>query len=59
MEIIKKKLSDLIPASYNPRKDLQPQDPEYLMIKNSIEKHGFVQPIVWNKRTNHIVDIMM
>ena len=29
MEIVKKQLSELIPADYNPRKDLQPGDPEY------------------------------
>jgi hypothetical protein len=29
MNIEKKNVKDLLPADYNPRKDLQPGDPEY------------------------------
>ena len=36
MEFKKIKISDLIPASYNPRKKLKPGDREYENIKNSI-----------------------
>ena len=39
----------LIPATYNPRKNLKPSDAEYVKIKNSIEKFGFVSPLVINK----------
>lgn len=39
----------LIPATYNPRKDLKPDDAEYIKIKNSIVKFGFVSPLVINK----------
>lgn len=55
MEIRKVKIKDLIPAEYNPRKDLQPGDPEYNKLENSLEDFGYVEPIVWNERTGHIV----
>ena len=45
----------LNPAPYNPRVDLKPSDVEYQHIKNSIENFGYLDPIVWNKRTGNIV----
>jgi len=41
-------LKELSPARYNPRKDLQPNDPEYQAIKRSIEEFGYVDPIIVN-----------
>lgn len=55
MEIIKKDVSELLPADYNPRKDLKPSDPEYEKLKRSIEQFGYVDPVIWNKRTGRIV----
>ena len=55
MEIKLMKLEDLKPADYNPRIDLQPGDPEYEKIKRSIEVHGCVEPLIWNKRTETLV----
>lgn len=55
MIIEKKKLSELIPADYNPRKDLQPGDPEYDKLKRSLDQFGYVDPIIWNKATGRIV----
>ena len=55
MQIEKKKLTDLIPADYNPRKALKKGDKEYEKIKRSIDEFGFVQPVIWNKRTARIV----
>lgn len=55
MEIRKVDIKDLIPADYNPRKDLQPGDPEYEKLKKSIEGFGYVEPIVWNEDTGRIV----
>lgn len=55
MRIEKRKIEDLIPAIYNPRKDLQPDDPEYAKIKRSIETFGYVDPIIVNERTGTIV----
>lgn len=49
MNIQKIQVSKLIPATYNPRKDLKPNDEEYIKIKNSIENFGFVSPLVINK----------
>ena len=51
MLIENKKLTDLIPADYNPRKDLKPGDDEYEKLKRSIEQFGMVQPVIWNKTT--------
>jgi DNA modification methylase len=43
------------PAPYNPRKDLQPEDAEYQALKRSIERFGYVDPLIWNRRTGHLV----
>ena len=45
----------LIPADYNPRKDLRPGDPEYDKLKRSLEEFGYVEPVIWNKTTSHVV----
>ncbi|MDP8259543.1 MAG: DNA methyltransferase [Candidatus Gygaella obscura] len=42
-------------ASYNPRKDLKPGDPEYQKLTRSIDEFGFLEPLVVNKRTKHII----
>lgn len=49
MNIQKIQINKLIPATYNPRKDLKPNDEEYIKIKNSIENFGFVSPLIVNK----------
>lgn len=49
MEIKKITINKLIPATYNPRKDLKPSDAEYQKIKKSILEFGFVCPLVVNK----------
>lgn len=52
---------DLIPvakinaAPYNPRKDLKPGDRDYESLVKSIEKFGYIDPIVWNRRTGNLV----
>ena len=43
MNIEKKNVKDLLPADYNPRKDLKPGDPEYEKLKRSIEQFGYVE----------------
>ena len=55
MIIEKKNTADLLPADYNPRKDLKPGDAEYEKLKRSIEEFGFVEPVVWNRRTGFVV----
>ncbi len=51
MKIEKKSVDQLIPADYNPRKDLKPGDPEYDKLKRSLEQFGYVDPLIWNERT--------
>ncbi len=48
-------ITKLIPADYNPRKDLQPGDPEYEKLKRSLDEFGYLEPIIWNKQTGHVV----
>lgn len=55
MRIEKRKIDELIPAIYNPRKDLTINDAEYKKIKRSIETFGYVDPIIVNERTGVIV----
>jgi DNA modification methylase len=42
-------------AKYNPRKDLKPGDIEYEKLKQSIQTFGYVEPVLWNKRTGNII----
>ena len=45
----------LVPTDYNPRKDLKPGDPEYEKLKRSLTEFGYVEPVIWNKTTGHVV----
>lgn len=49
MNLQNRKLSELKPAKYNPRKKLTPEDVEFQRIKRSIEQFGYVDPIIVNK----------
>ena len=51
----KKNTADLLPADYNPRKDLKPGDAEYEKLKRSIGQFGYVEPVIWNKTTGRVV----
>ena len=55
MLIERKNTADLLPADYNPRKDLKPGDAEYEKLKRSIEQFGYVEPVIWNKTTGRVV----
>jgi DNA modification methylase len=52
MLIEKKKISELKPAPYNPRKSTEKQEQH---LKASLEKFGVVEPIIFNKQTGFIV----
>jgi DNA modification methylase len=52
MIIEKKKISELIPAPYNPRQSTAKQEKH---LKESLEKFGLVEPIIFNKQTGYIV----
>ena len=55
MRIEHKAISELIPAPYNPRKDIQPYDEEYEKLKRSLQEFGYVEPVIWNERTGYVV----
>ena len=55
MRIETLKLKDLNPASYNPRKELKPGDPEFEKLKRSITEFGYVELIIVNERTGNTV----
>ena len=55
MQITTKKISELIPAEYNPRVDLKPGNALYEKLKSSIQEFGYIEPIIWNERTGHVV----
>lgn len=55
MDIQKIAVDKLKAAEYNPRKDLQPGDEEFEKLKRSIEEFGYVEPVIWNKRTGNVV----
>ena len=55
MIIERKNTAELLPADYNPRKDLKPGDAEYEKLKRSIEQFGYVEPVIWNKTTGRVV----
>lgn len=48
-------VSDINPAPYNPRKTLEPGDPEWARLKSSIEAFGTVDPLVWNRTSGNLV----
>jgi len=52
MIIEKKKISELIPAPYNPRQSTKKQEAD---LKRSLEKFGVVEPIIFNQRSGYIV----
>lgn len=55
MNIQKIPATSLNPAAYNPRKDLKPGDAEYEKLKRSLSEFGYVEPVIWNHRTGHVV----
>lgn len=55
MVIRKILVSEINPAVYNPRLDLQPGDPDYEKLKKSIATFGYVEPLVWNERTKTLI----
>jgi hypothetical protein len=52
MDFDKIKITDIVPAQYNPRKI---SNEEYNKLSNSISEFGFVDPIIINLKNNHII----
>lgn len=48
-------IDQLIPSDYNPRVELKPGDAEFESLRRSIDTFGFVEPVVWNERSGHVV----
>lgn len=55
MQIESLSISLLKPAPYNPRLTLKPGDLAWEKLARSLAEFELVQPIVWNRRTGHIV----
>ena len=55
MEIRRLPVHCIQPSVYNPRQTLKPGDPAYEKLKRSMEEFGFVEPLVWNERTETLV----
>ena len=55
MHIERHSLSELKPAPYNPRVRLKPGDAAWQKLERSLQEFELVQPIVWNRRTGHVV----
>lgn len=45
----RRRLNEIFPAEYNPRKDLQPGDEEWKNIARSLAAFGYVDPIIINQ----------
>ncbi len=52
MKIVKKKISELVLPEYNPRRITNKQLEQ---LEKSIVEFGYIVPIIWNKRTGHVV----
>jgi len=48
-------IEQINPAPYNPRKDLQPGDPDYDKLVKSLEEFDLVEPLIWNEDTGNLV----
>jgi DNA modification methylase len=55
MKLVRITVDKINPASYNPRKELKPGDPEFVKLARSIDEFGLVEPLVWNKKTGNLV----
>ena len=55
MDIQKVKIENLNFSVYNPRKELRQEDEAYQALARSIDKFGYIDPVIWNKRTGNVV----
>lgn len=55
MKFVIKKVADLKVAPYNPRVELTEGHPEFQAIKESVEVHGIIQPLVFSKTRGYII----
>lgn len=55
MKVVRLRVSELKGAPYNPRKRLRKGSAEYERLARSLAEFDLVQPLVWNRRTGHLV----
>jgi ParB-like chromosome segregation protein Spo0J len=55
MKIVTMPISEITPAEYNPRADLQPGDPEYEALEAALLQFDLVEPLIYNTRTGNLV----
>ncbi len=55
MKVRRVRIDEIHPAPYNPRKNLQPGDPEYENLKRSVTEFGLLEALIWNRRSGHLV----
>jgi DNA modification methylase len=55
MLIRKIPIQKINPAQYNPRKNLKPDDSEYQKLLRSIDEFGYIDPLIWNKKTGNLI----
>lgn len=55
MELARLAISEIRAAPYNPRLTLRPGDDRYERLKRSLLEFDLVQPLVFNRRTGHLV----
>ena len=55
MKLEQMHIDDLAPAAYNPRVPMTPGTANYEALDRSLEEFGLVVPIIYNRRTGHVV----
>lgn len=50
------KFTEIVPDDFNARKTLTQDDVKFQRIKTSLEVDGYLEPVVFNEKTGHIVD---
>lgn len=55
MELARLAINEIKAAPYNPRMRLQPGDDRYERLKRSLQEFDLLQPLVFNRRTGHLV----
>lgn len=48
-------IDKIIPHPNNPRVTLNPKDPEYRQIKESLDVYGYVMPLIWNEKSGFLI----
>jgi DNA modification methylase len=55
MRIEKHNIQEMVTFPCNPRKKIREDPAFYARLRKSVETFGYVEPIVWNERTRHVI----